>query len=124
MRLRLPLDLRLDQGGVHVTWTDGVAGDAVFGSLQRRDLGQADHAVLGGDVGRFEGRGHQTVCRGDINDAAPLVLKHRGQSEPRGVERGRQVDGEDGVPLFGREVLRRGDMLDAGIVDQDVEPAG
>src|SRR5262249_34037902 len=30
VRLCLPLDLRFDQRGVHVTRTDGVAGDAVF----------------------------------------------------------------------------------------------
>ena len=31
---------------------------------------------------------------------------------------------EDGVPLFGREILQRRHMLDAGVVDEDVEPAG
>ena len=33
-----------------------------------------------------------------------------------------QVDGDDRVPFLGREILDRGDVLDAGIVDQDVGP--
>ena len=35
----------------HQPGTDGVEGDAVIGSLDRDDLGQADHAVLGRDIG-------------------------------------------------------------------------
>ena len=41
----------------------------------------------------------------------------------RGVEGRGKVDGDDRVPFFGREVLDRRDMLDAGIVDEDVGPA-
>jgi len=32
-----------------------------------------------------------------------------------------QVDGDDGVPLVDRELLDRRDVLDAGVVDQDVD---
>jgi hypothetical protein len=39
------------------------------------------------------------------------------------VERTRQVDGEHGVPTLGREVLDRGHVLDAGVVDQHVGAA-
>jgi hypothetical protein len=41
----------------------------------------------------------------------------------RRVEGGREIDGEDCVPLFHRKVLQRRHMLDPGIVHQDVEPA-
>ncbi len=34
-----------------------------------------------------------------------------------------EVDGDDGVPFLGGEVLDRRHVLDAGIVDQDVDPA-
>ena len=61
--------------------------------------------------------------RGDVDDAAPFVGDHRGQREPRGVEGGGQIDGENRVPFRRREVLQRRNMLDAGIVDEDVEPA-
>jgi hypothetical protein len=34
------------------------------------------------------------------------------------VERRRQVDGDDRVPLLDRELLDRRDVLDAGVVDR------
>jgi hypothetical protein len=37
------------------------------------------------------------------------------------VKRTRQIDGDDLVPLLDREILDLLDMLDAGIVDQDVD---
>ena len=39
------------------------------------------------------------------------------------MERGGQVDRDDRVPALFREIDDLGDMLDAGIVDQDVDPA-
>ncbi len=45
MGLGLAVDLGLDQRGIDVTRADRVAGDALFGGLQRRDLGQADDAI-------------------------------------------------------------------------------
>src|SRR5882724_7770617 len=54
VRFGLAVDLRLDQRRVDIAGADRVAGDALFGRLQRRDLGQADDAVLGGDIGRLE----------------------------------------------------------------------
>ena len=41
VRLRLVLDLRLNQRRADVAGADGVAGDAVLGGLERRYLGQA-----------------------------------------------------------------------------------
>jgi hypothetical protein len=59
----------------------------------------------------------------DVDDAAPSVLDHGGQRKAGGVECRRHVDGDDRVPLSDREFLDRRDMLDAGIVHQDVESA-
>jgi hypothetical protein len=39
------------------------------------------------------------------------------------MERGREIDFQDCVPLGGREFLHRRGELDAGIVDEDVEPS-
>jgi len=39
------------------------------------------------------------------------------------VEGAREVDRDDRVPTFGREVLDLGHVLDAGVVDQDVDAA-
>jgi hypothetical protein len=52
-----------------------------------------------------------------------LLLAHAGHRQARGVERRAQVDGDDRVPAFGRKVLDRRHMLDAGVVDQDVDAA-
>jgi hypothetical protein len=42
-----------------------------------RDLGQSNNAVFCSDIGPLVWRGHQTVRRGDIDDAAPFVGEHR-----------------------------------------------
>ena len=39
------------------------------------------------------------------------------------MEGARQVDGDDGVPALDREVFDLGDMLDAGVVHQNVHAA-
>ena len=78
---------------------------------------------LARDVGRLLGRGHQAVGRSDVDDAAPVASLHAGQRQARGVERRAQVDRDDRVPAIGRKVLDFGDVLDAGVVHQDVERA-
>ena len=93
---------------------------AVF---QRGDLGQADDAVLGRDIGRLERRRDEPVCRSDVDDAAELVLAHRRQRRARGMERRRKIDGQDRVPLLDRKLLERRDVLDAGVVHQNIEAA-
>ena len=61
--------------------------------------------------------------RGRVDDPAPFLRLHAGHGGADGVEGGREVDGDDLVPLLGRELLDRGDVLDAGIVDEHVESA-
>ena len=75
--LGLAVDLRLDQRRIDIARADGVAGDALLGRLERGHLGQAEHAVLGGDIGRLERRADQAMRRGDVDDAAPFVRDHR-----------------------------------------------
>ena len=74
VRLRLIVDLLLDQRRPDIAGADRVGGDAVLGAFQRDHLGEADHAVLGGDIGRLERRGDQAVRRGDVDDAAVAAL--------------------------------------------------
>ena len=59
--------------------------------------------------------------RGDVDDAAEALLLHVRQRGGGAVEHGRQVQRDDGVPLLDREVLDRRGVLDAGVVDQDVD---
>ena len=44
-----------------------------------------------------------------------------GQRATDRVKRRRQVDGEDRVPLVGRKRFDVGNVLDAGVVDEDVD---
>jgi hypothetical protein len=60
---------------------------------------------------------------GDIDDATEPVLAHRRQHSPSGVKRRGEIDREDRVPLLDRKLFERRDMLNAGIVDEHVEPA-
>src|SRR4051794_17297454 len=66
MRPGLSVDLSFDQWRIDVPWADRVASDAFFRGLECCDLGQADDAVLRGDIGRFEWRRDQSVRGGDV----------------------------------------------------------
>ena len=95
----------------------------MFGGLESRDFGQADDAVFGGNVGGLERGRDQSVRRRDVDDATITALLHGWQHGLAGVEHGRQVHRDDGIPaIFGKR-LERGDMLDAGVVDQNVDRA-
>ena len=61
--------------------------------------------------------------RGDVDDAPPFALEHLRQRRADRVERRRQVDGDDRVPLIEREVVHRRGELNAGIVHQNVDPS-
>lgn len=63
------------------------------------------------------------MCRSDVDDAAPVALLHRGQRDARGVERRREVQREHRIPAVDRETLDRSDVLDPGVVHQDVDAA-
>ena len=113
-------DLFLDQGRPHVARTNGVAGDAELGGLERHRLGEAEHAVLGRDIGRLERRGDQPVGRGDIDDPSPSPFLHSRQRRADHMEGAGEIDGDDGVPLVDGEFVHRRHMLNARIVDDDV----
>lgn len=57
--------------------------------------------------------------RGD--DAAPTALLHAGHGSADGMEGGGEVDRDDRVPLLDRKLLDWRDVLDTGIVDEDVD---
>jgi hypothetical protein len=116
-------NLLLHQRRHHIAGAHCIDGDAVFGNFERCRLGEAGNAVLGGDIGRLEGRRDQRMGRGDIDDAAPALRLHMRNGEARGVEGARQVDGDDRIPFLDRKFLDRRDELDARIVDEDIDAA-
>jgi hypothetical protein len=54
---------------------------------------------------------------------APFVEDHRGKCQSRSVEGRAEIDGNDRVPFGRRKLVQGGDVLNACVVDQDVEPA-
>src|SRR5262249_28514946 len=54
---------------------------------------------------------------------APAFRLHIWHNQSRGVERSSEIDGDNRIPLFGREFLDRRDILDTGIVYEDIDLA-
>ena len=87
-------------------------------------LGQADHGVLGGDIGRHAGRADQAGDRGGVDDRARLLLQHHRQHVAQAEEHALDVDADHLVEhrlvvLGGRRDL----ALDAGVVEEAVDAA-
>ncbi len=122
MDARLVGDLSLDQRRAHVGRRHRVHGDVGTARrrLQRHRLGQADDAVLGRDVRRLVRRRHQAVHRGDVDDPPPAALVHRGQQAADQHERRGQHHLEQQRPPLLVELLDGADVLEAGVVDEDV----
>lgn len=116
-------DLVVDEGGADVGGADEVGGDAVLAALQGRGAGEAEEAVLGGDVAGLEGRGDEGVDGADVDDAAPFLLFHRRPAVAGEEERGGEHEGEHALPLVLGKFLDRRYVLVAGVVDEDVDGA-
>ena len=90
------------------------------------DFGQASDGVLGGGIGG--GVGPRRV-RGDgavVDDAAAagILGLHQPDGLLRAEKRAGEVDQDDGIPLLERQVLHRNTGgVDAGVVEQQIEPA-
>src|SRR5690606_20028237 len=116
-------DLPGDQRGLHVGRAEGVDGDVGVGGFQGDHLGEADEAVLGGDVGALVRAGDQGVDRADVDDAAEAALAHARQHGAGEAGDADQHHLHQEVPLGDGEVFQRGDVLQAGVVDQYVDRA-
>ncbi len=94
----------------------------VLGALFGQHASQAEQAVLGGDIGRFQRRGLVRVHRTHVDHhAAAVVLVHMLECGLGGQEGTVDVDRHDLFPIRVRVVLDRVDDLDPGIGDQDVD---
>jgi hypothetical protein len=60
------------------------------------------------------------VDRGDVDHPSPAALVHAGQDRPGQAERGLHHQRQHGREALGRELLDGGDVLEPGVVDQDV----
>jgi len=98
------------------TWRDsGQNPHAVPGPFLGHHLGQADQAMLGGDVRRLQQRGLLGVDRALVDDAAAgALLAHLPQRRARRQERAVEVDREQPLPFREVELLqRRNDLIGA-----------
>lgn len=117
----LRVDLPVDERGADVAGVDAVAGDAVFRALQRGDLGKPFEPVLRGDVRGFVGGGAKPVDARHVDDPPPAPRVHRREAPPDEQEGCGDHQRLDPRELRGREVFERRDVLDPGVVDQDVD---
>jgi len=103
--------------------TDCVAGDSGLDGFQRDNLGQAQNTVLGCGVTDQFRRADQRIGRCGVDDPAPVARPHLRQHRADRVKRRRQIDRQHLIPFLRRESFDRLAVLDAGIVDQDIDLA-
>ncbi len=60
---------------------------------------------------------------GGVDDPPPFPFLHAGNRGLHRVEGRGQVEGDDQVPLFGREIFDRRDELHPGVVHENVNAA-
>jgi len=66
---------------------------------------------------------HESVRGGDVDDAAPALGPHCGNSGFHRIEGGREIEPDDRLPAFFGKLLDRRDELNAGVIDEHVDTA-
>src|SRR5215469_8758093 len=79
--------------------------------------------MLGADVGRLKRAGDNRVDTGHVDDTPPTVLFHPRQHRPDKLKRRDQHDLNHGGECFLGEFLDLGDVLESGIVYEDIDSA-
>jgi hypothetical protein len=124
VRLLIPADdiagnLCVDQAGVN-----RVHADAVLDVFQSGRPRQADHAVLGGDVGTDTGVAGQRANRRVVDDRAAALAFHLLQFVLHAAPNAAQVDPNHAIPVFAGAVGGRGDARHhPGVVERGVQSA-
>ena len=122
-RVELRLE-RMDHPGVDRAGAHRIDADALAGDLAGRGLGQPDHRVFGGDIGRHARRRHQPGDRGGVDDRAAFLLQHDRQHMAQAEKDALDVDRDD---LVERLLVMFGGVrpfaLDAGVVEKAVDRA-
>ena len=79
--------------------------------------------MLRRNVGGFVRRRDDAVGGRDIDDAPPTAALHVRQRLANRMEVGGEVDRDDRIPAIGRKIFDRRDVLDARVIDQNVDTA-
>jgi hypothetical protein len=109
--------------GVDDPGTDGVDAHVAVGVVERRRLGQADHAVLGGRVRGLAAEASNAGARGGVHERTAALLEHERDLVLHAQEHAAKADPDDAVP-FGLADLgdRLDGLFDAGVVEGQIEP--
>jgi hypothetical protein len=114
----------LDHGGVDRAGADGVDPHPARPVFEGCRLGESDHPVLGGVVGRPSGVADQASDGGAVDDGAVSLLSHLGEFVFHRRPHAAQVHGCDRVETVCGFVGRVGGRdHDAGVVERHIEPA-
>ena len=100
-----------------------VHAHVVVGPLLRQDVHQSEHAHLRGTVVRLSEVAEYAGTRTGEDDAPVVLGVHQRPCRVRHVGGAVQMDVDDDVPLVEGHVLECLVAQDAGVVDQDVDPA-
>src|SRR3954454_2529774 len=110
--------------GVDDAGADRVDADAQGGVVERGRLRQADESVLRRGVRGLAGEALDAGARRRVDDRAAATGEHELDLVLHGHERTAQVDRDEAVPLVVGDLVRRLDrLLDAGVVDRNVQAA-
>jgi hypothetical protein len=102
---------------------DGVDGDAEGRQLDRHGAGEADDAVLRGDVADAPGHPLQAGDGRDVDDAPGARRRHRRRHRLDATVAAGQVDGDDAFEFLRRLLEERRLLADAGAVDENIDAA-
>lgn len=117
-----------DHRGVHYAGGDRRDPDVVPSVLERRHPGQAEPAVVADDIRAELGERLEPALRADVNDHTPAAVAGLGEHLPEFVLDAEELPGrvrvEDVAPRGFRHLVQAGvAVLDASVVERDVEPA-
>ena len=116
-------DERAGELGVEVARADRVDLHARRAPVGAHPARQHLQAALAGGVGRGPGPRDLRLQRGDVDDLAAAALDHPAGGGAADQEGAGEVRLDDAVPLGLGELEQRRAVLDAGVVDEDVERA-
>ena len=122
---RIPLRLqRPHHPRLHRARTDRVHPNPQTRHIGRRDLGQAQHPMLGRAVSSHARGAEQTGDRSRVDDGPGALPQHHRQHMPHPQEHALQVDGDDLIEDVFVIVLRWHHLaLDARIVEETINAA-
>ena len=102
---------------------DAVYANAVLGKFQRHRLSDRDHRCLGRAVDRNIGLAAPTRLRGEVDDRPAAARLHARDHSLADEDRSTDVHVILAAVILLRDLFQRAHVEDAGIVDEDVDPA-